>query len=227
MTFNNQNKKNFIINKKESLSKRVALFLLIVGVWLLSEYFLRPFLGSIIQEIRNFFGGGTFVQHIFSKSLPVDLICLVMLIGLYKLYIIPRPTLYNNLVKSLKEGLIWGLLICVPTIPLALSLDFKLDFDINWPSILGNVISNSYEEITYRVFLFSIAAYTFRNIWISVLFVALLFALGHTQYPISMQIIVGIASVCFSMAYIRANSVFAAILAHQVSDMILDSILFK
>lgn len=216
---------NFILKNEDGLFKRMALFTFALAAWWLSEHHLRPLCGGTIQQIRNYFGNSVFIQNVFSQSLPVDLVCFLMLLGFYKAGILPLPTVRGRISKIAKAGTFWGLLICLPTIPLALYLGFKLGFAPNWQSILGNVISNSYEELTYRVFLFSIAAYAFKNISAGVLISAVLFASIHTQYPVSMQFIVGLAAIFFSMAYIRSGTILSALWAHELSDMILDSIL--
>lgn len=198
---------------------------LAVLAWWLSEHSLRPLCGDMIQQARNHLGDGAFVQNVLSQSLPVDLVCFFMLIGFYRAGVLPLPGLQGRISMIAKEGTIWGLLICGATIPLALSLGFKLGFAPNWQGMLGNLVSNSYEEMTYRVFIFSIAAYAFKNVWVGVFISAVLFALIHNQYPASLQFIVGLAGVFFSIAYIRSGSILAALWAHQLSDMILDSLL--
>lgn len=217
----------YISENSDKLPKRMTIFFFTVIIWWLSNRYLRPLLGANIQNIRNVFGNGPFVQNVFSQSLPVDLVCLTLFAIFWKAKIIPAPQINVKLIRISKEGTIWGLLICVPTIPLALHLGYHLGFKPNWQSILGNIISNSYEEFTYRVFLFSIAAYAFRNIWLGIFISAILFAAVHTQYPISMQIIVGLAGFCFSLAYVRTGTILSGLFAHQLSDMILDSILVQ
>lgn len=203
----------------------MAIFFFVVATWWLSEHHLRPICGNAIQNIRNYFGNGAFVQNVFSQSLPVDFMCLIMLIFFYRKRIIPLPGIRGSFSVIAREGSIWGLLICAPTIPLALYLGFHLGFAPNWENIIGNIVSNSYEELTYRVFLFSITAYSFKNIWIAIVITALLFASIHTQYPLSMQVIVGLASIFFSLAYLKSATILSSLWAHQLSDMILDSIL--
>jgi membrane protease YdiL (CAAX protease family) len=225
MLFGPYDQKPFLQNR-DSFIKRITLFSLAIGTWWSSEHYLRPLCGGPIQQARNYFGNGPFIQNIFSQSLPTDIVCFAMLTGLCVANVLPAPKIRATFSTTAREGSFWGLLICIPTIFLAVHLGFHVGFEPNWQNILGNVISNSYEELTYRVFLFSIAAYTFKNIWIGVLIAAILFASIHTQYPISMQVIVGLASVFFSLAYIRSKTVFATLWAHQLSDMILDSILF-
>lgn len=217
----------FILENKDSLQKRMSIFIVTVAIWWLSDHYLRPLLGSSIQSLRDVFGNGSFVQNVFSQSLPVDIVCLVLFIIFRRANLIPRPQLSGKFNIVLREGLVWGILICIPTIPLALHLGYKLGFNPNWQSILGNIISNSYEEFTYRVVLLSISAYAFRSIWLGIIITAILFAVIHTQYPISLQIVVGLAAIFFSLAYVRSKSIFAALFAHQVSDMILDSILVE
>lgn len=221
------NTATFILPTNDRPLKRMAVFSLTIAIWWASEQFLRPFCGNSIQELKNFFGNGPFVQNVLSQSLPVDLTCLILFFIFYKIKIVPAPQLNSKAKLIFREGFLWGLLICIPTVPLALNLGYHIGFAPNWQSILGNIISNSYEEFTYRVFLFSVAAYAFRHIWIGVLISSFLFAVIHSQYPTSMQIIVGLASVFFSLAYIRSNSLWSAILAHELSDAILDSILIR
>lgn len=96
---------------------------------------------------------------------------------------------------------------------------------IPFPQVRGSFSKILKEGSIYRIFLFSIAVYAFKNIFAGVLITAILFASVHSQYPTSMQLIVGLASVFFSIAYIRPGTLLAALWAHQLSDMILDSIL--
>ena len=103
----------------------------------------------------------------------------------------------------------------------------QIGFNFNLQSILGNIVSNSYEEFTFRVFLLSISAYAFRNVWSGIFITSILFALMHAQYPLPMQILVGMVSLFFTLAYVRSKSFFAALLAHQLADMILDTILVR
>lgn len=217
----------FILPTGDSVYKRGVIFAVTIAIWWLSEHFLRPYCGDAIQGLRDRFGNGPLVQNLISQSLPVDLTCLVLFVVFFRAKIIPMPKIVGNLGVIFREGLFWGLLIRVPTIILALNMGFHLGFVPNWQSILGNIISNSYEEFTYRIFLFSIAAYTFRRVWIGILISALLFASIHTQYPLAMQIIVALAAIFFSLAYVRTNSILAALLAHELSDAILDTILLR
>lgn len=216
-----------LIKSQDSLLKRIILLIVAVSSWWAAEKYLRPLLGPVIQSLRSDFGNATFHQHLLSQSLPVDVTCLVLLILFIRLRIFPSPGFKAPLSLILKEGLFWGTAICIPTILLALNLGFKIGFDLDIQNILGNFISNTYEEFTYRVFLFSVAAYAFRSLWMGILVTALLFAIIHTQYPASLQIVVGLASISFSVAYLRSGSILAAILAHQFSDMILDTFLTK
>lgn len=221
------NESPYLLKNSDSLFKRMAVLGLTIIVWWLSERYLRPFCGEALLNLKKTAGDGPFIQHLISQSLPVDLTCLVLFFIFYKLKMIPAPRFAGRTSVIFREGLLWGLLICLPTIPLALQFGYHLGFAPNWGSIVGNIFSNFYEEFTYRFFLFSVAAYAFRNIWAGLLTSALLFAIVHSQYPLSMQLIVGLAGIFFSMAYLRSGSILSALLAHQLSDMILDSILVR
>ena len=107
-------------------------------------------------------------------------------------------------------------------------MGYKWGFNFQPQKILGNIVSNSYEEFVYRFFFFWISCYLFKNKkWIPIILVNIAFGLVHDQYPIIIQATVAIAGVCFSLAYLRAKSLLAAILAHQIADMILDTILIQ
>lgn len=218
-------KRSYFEGNADPLTKRVLVFSLSIATWWLTEKFLRPLSGDFIQSLRSLFGNSAFIGHLFSQSLPVDIVCFFLLCLFCYLKILPPPQFKLNLNRIFKEGSFWALVISAITIPLALYLGFHLGFSPNWQSILGNIISNTYEEITYRVFLFSVSAYVFKNTWAGIITSATLFAVIHTQYPLLLQVDVGLAAIFFSLAYLRTNSLFTALWAHQLSDMILDSIL--
>jgi membrane protease YdiL (CAAX protease family) len=218
---------DFIMKNSDSFLKRAVVFIFTIAVWWLTESRIRPLLGRSIQDLRNIFGNGSFVQNVLSQSLPVVIVCLLLFVLFHRAKIIPMPKFNAKILVIAREGFLWGLVICIPTVALALQMGYHIGFAPNWQGILGNIISNSYEEFVYRVFLLSVAAYAFKNLWAGVLVSAILFGIVHSQYPLSMQIIVVLAAVFFSMAYLRSKSIWSALLAHQISDMILDTILVQ
>lgn len=205
----------------------MAILSLTIAAWWLGNQYLRPWLNGPLRQARESLGDGPFLRHLFSASLPVDLLCFALFLLFYRAKLIPAPQFRANARVIFKEGSVWGLLICLPAVPLAIQLGYRLGFHPDWQSMAGNVLSNTYEEFTYRFFLFSVAAYAFRNAWAGMLISSFLFAVVHGQYPLSMLLVVGLAGIFFSLAYLRSGSILAAIWAHQVSDMILDSILFR
>lgn len=106
-------------------------------------------------------------------------------------------------------------------------MGYHIGFAPDIQKTFGNLISNSYEELIYRVFLLLIITYAFKRISIGVLLSAFFFALVHNQYPLIGQVTVGLAGICFSLAYIRTNNICAALIAHQTSDIVLDTILLS
>jgi len=219
--------REFLIKNSDSHLKRALILIFTIAIWWLSEHYLRPYCGDFFSEIRKSLGDGPFVRHVVSQSLPVDLTLFVLFLIYYKFNIIPAPHFRAKASVIFREGFLWGLLICIPTIPIALQLGFHLGFAPNWQSIAGNIISNFYEEFSYRFVLFSVAAYAFNNIWAGAIISALMFAVVHTQYPLTLQIVTGLAGLFFSIAYLRSGSLFAALVGHELADAILDSILLQ
>ena len=229
MTFLKTHNNEFILENDDTFLKRSTILAFSILCWWASEYLLRPMLGSFILNAQSIWGKDYSMlgSHIFSQGLSVLAVSLILLVFFIKIKKIPRPQFYMDLKLITKEGFLWGVISCLPVIPLALGMGFRIGFLLDSQKIIGNIFSNSYEEIIYRAFLFLIVTYTFKRVSIGILFSAILFGIVHNQYPISLQITVGFAGICFSLAYIRSNSILAALLAHQLADMILDSILIQ
>lgn len=90
-------------------------------------------------------------------------------------------------------------------------------------SVLGNLFSNFYEEFIYRGLWLSALAFAFRSRWAGAVGSSIIFGLSHSQYPLMMQAMIAVCSLLFCVARYR-GSLWAPYIAHQLSDMILDSL---
>jgi membrane protease YdiL (CAAX protease family) len=97
--------------------------------------------------------------------------------------------------------------------------------DVNFWKMGGNVFSNFYEEFCYRVLLFGAGLYCFRSFWPAALISGLAFGLTHTQYPFVFRLFTAGVGYVAALAYFKSRSVLAPWLAHQLSDMLLDTFL--
>ena len=218
---------DLLLNNNDSLIKRLTLFSFVILVCWASGEYLMPLFMDKTQGLKSLIGNGPIIQNVLAQILPLTIVCSALYFLFRKANIIPKALFKGNFNTILKEGVLWAFITCVVTIALALQVGYKIGFNFNLQSILGNIVSNSYEEFTFRVFLLSISAYAFRNVWSGIFITSILFALMHAQYPLPMQILVGMVSLFFTLAYVRSKSFFAALLAHQLADMILDTILVR
>ena len=81
--------------------------------------------------------------------------------------------------QSVRFGVIYGLIIFITMIPLAMYFGMKLSAQFSLPGAIGNLLSNGAEEIIYRGILFSTALALFRKSWISLMISSLAFGLAH------------------------------------------------
>lgn len=218
---------SFITTTDDSFLKRFLIFSIGVSAWALAQYKLRIVFEPQFNYLQSFFSTDykIFASHIFSHALPVFICCMI------SLYILLKKGVCNPLSigllrkNSWVEGAIWGIVSSVVIIAMAKYMGIDFGFEPKYQKAFGDIVSNSSEELVYRVFIFSLSAYTFRGRAAGVLLTAILFGVVHNQYPPLFQFGVGIGSICFSLSYLRTYNIAAPILAHQFADMILDTII--
>ncbi len=89
-------------------------------------------------------------------------------------------------------------------------------------SLLGNVVSNFYEELIARGFLVVALRMAFRSTPLAVAISSLCFGFGHTQYPVFERCFIAVAGAMQCVAYLRTRSLWAPYVAHEVYDVLLD-----
>ncbi len=190
-------------------------------------YWLQP---VVVHHVRPLLktdhkGLSLLLNHVFFYSLPFGLVCFLLRQLLVEMDILTPLRLKANFVKSLNEGVAGGLMVIGLFVLLwvAMGKGFKLHMDPY--SAAGNMFSNFYEELAYRGLVFSGLLFSLRWRWLAVVLSGLVFACTHSSYPLFLQAGVGVAGVVFSLVYLRTGSILAPWIAHELSDVILDSIL--
>lgn len=207
-------------------SKSTGLLFLCFSFWWVTEFYLQPSIQVTVDKVGNFIlpSYPIFSSHIL-HTLPMALVLMVFLFILVNLKLIKRPYIFEKWSNSVREALVWGLIACIPVIPTALGFGYKLGFQFHGEKALGDIFSNTYEELIYRVFIFWIVKEYTKSKELGVFVSAFIFAYTHNQYPWQIQLTVFTAGVCFSMAYIRSRNIAVPIIAHLIADLILDTVL--
>jgi membrane protease YdiL (CAAX protease family) len=89
--------------------------------------------------------------------------------------------------------------------------------------IAGNLFSNFYEEFIYRGFLLA-ALTALVRFWPAAVLSSMAFALGHDQYPLSLQAFIAVVSMGWCWMVRRTGSIWSAWGAHMVMDIMIDAI---
>jgi hypothetical protein len=183
----------------------------------------------------------TIVGHWFAWQLPGVIPCvLVWIVG-------ERLGLMPSFVASLGGGGSWrtvvrsGLLATVVLLALTVGIGGAVGtfgFHPYVPKMLGDLVSNMYEEIVHRGLLFAAfygvaAGATFplsgaldrRGLVAGTVGSCVVFAAGHGQYPLALRVVLGVIAVVFVWPWVRARSLWAPWIPHTLGDVIGDSIL--
>jgi hypothetical protein len=164
------------------------------------------------------------VGHTLSWQLAHTLVTVAMLLALLKTGIF-KPPAKPDWAAGIRWGLGVGLGCSAVTALLYAFAGPGFGFDLNFWKIGGNVVSNFYEELNYRVLLFGAGLYCFRRFLPAAALSGLAFGLTHTQFPMVFRLFTAGVGILAALAYFRSRTIFAAWLAHQLSDMLLDTFL--
>lgn len=227
--------------------KRRLPFLLILGAailaWWVSDHAITPWIRHLtgFDRIPNR-DLVVILAHWFFDQLPRVLICAgVWVIG-------TRLGLMPSLLGSLGSGGSWrrvaavgamsAALMLALTVCIGLAVGGTLGFHPYVPKMLGDLLSNLYEEIVYRGLMFcafygvgAAAAFPLTGttdragLVTGTLGSCFIFAASHTQYSIALRVILGVLSVIFAFAWVRTRSLWGPWIPHTVVDVVGDSIL--
>jgi membrane protease YdiL (CAAX protease family) len=136
------------------------------------------------------------------------------------------------------SGLVASVVLLLLTVGIGLAVGGRFGFHPYAPKMLGDLVSNMYEEIVHRGLLFAAfygvaAGSTFPlsgkpdrlGVAVGSVGSSIVFAAGHGQYPLPLRVVLGVIALVFVWPWVRARSLWAPWLPHTLGDVIGDSIL--
>jgi len=168
---------------------------------------------------------GKFLPHLLLYSTLPALVCAVLWLILSNAKLLPPIPLTrgNNLMGY---GVLGAGIAIAATIALMLSTGMGT---LRWIGIdpwgvAGNVFSNFYEEFIFRGFILAGLAAVF-GFWPAAIVASGLWAAQHTQFPISLRVLIGAVGIVWCWIRIRARTLWAPYLSHEIMDTVLDATL--
>ena len=217
----------------------LGLFAIAVIVWWFSNHQLVPALqrafgfdGIADRDVKVIVGHWIFYQG------PTIALLLVVWAVAWQVRVMPSPRalLHARSKQVWRVGAIATLGLLAFTVLGAKAFGAKFGFH-PWPAkMIGDVVSNMFEELTYRGLFFclvyaAVSGAQFPDgkhqriaLVVAALASSALFAFGHGQYNSAQKIGVMIVGLIFVGAFIGARSLWAPWLAHQLGDMVGDTI---
>ena len=216
----------FVEPNNDSFKKRFLIFLFLSSLLFISYKFINPFIGEQLEKIFSSkdVGLNLFLGHLLIFSFPHSVFCILAYVLLAKMKIFKMIS-FPDLKLSIKSGLLFGLAFTIFTIFEWVIFGLPFQFNLNYWSFFGNIFSNFYEETFFRLLLIPLFFYAFKNTSFSIFASSFIFAISHSQYPLFLQVTVFVAGVCLGLSFIHSKNVLGPWIAHQFSDMILDTIL--
>jgi membrane protease YdiL (CAAX protease family) len=135
--------------------------------------------------------------------------------------------MFGNLRASIVLGIAGGLVALALT--LAVVWVTMPGGTVHWIApdawkIAGNVFSNFFEEFVFRGFILT-ALRSVAGFWPAAIVSSALWAVLHTQYPFVLQAGIFVVGIGFCWLAQRARSLLAPYFAHEVLDLIGDSLI--
>lgn len=214
-----------MILKKVELTIFQKAFVLIssISVWLFAFLIFKPWIVKFYSPYFHEFADGPklFLKHTFIYSTPTALICYLWIrfLQYYKLI----PQIYFKISKSnVTQGIKYGIAIVILTFVLSPLLGLTFTFHFNPYSIAGNFFSNFCEEIIFRGLLFFAIYSATNNKFIGIIISGIIFGLTHEQYPWLVKGYIMLIGALLSYLTSDKNNLVPAVVAHDISDWILD-----
>jgi hypothetical protein len=227
---------------KDRLS-RLALVVAALGAWWLGFYHLAPW----VQRVSGFQrvvdkATQTVLGHWFAWQLPGVVVCVAVWLVGARLALMP-PFLASlrtggAIRRVVTSGLAASVVLLILTVAIGAAAGGRFGFHPYFPKMLGDLVSNMYEEIVHRGLMFCAfyglaAGATFplsgkldRSALVAgTVGSCAVFAAGHTQYAIALRIVLGLIAIVFVWPWVRARSLWASWIPHTLGDLIGDSIL--
>ena len=90
--------------------------------------------------------------------------------------------------------------------------------------VAGNVFSNFYEEFIFRGFILA-GLTAVIGFWPAAIVASGLWAAQHTQFPLSLQVLIGSIGIFWCWIRVRARTLWAPYFSHEIMDTILDAMI--
>lgn len=210
-----------LVQKAVVLLSAVAVFLVnFKPSELLREAVLKAF-GTPAYE-----GVWVLIPHVFLYTTLTALAAMVAWILLSRAGWIAKPWF-----ASLRPATVaWSLLVGLVGAAIALGyVAFAMPgvlhgFQFEPWAAAGNLFSNLFEEIVFRGFLLAALAAVF-GFWPAAVLSSIAFGYVHTQYPLDLQVMVGVIGLGWCWLVRKARTVWAPYLSHTVLDAVADPFL--
>jgi membrane protease YdiL (CAAX protease family) len=169
---------------------------------------------------------GIFLPHLLLYTTLMAAVSAILWWALVLAKILPPPK-FGNIRASAALGLVGG--IAGLALTLLVVLVALRAGTIPWIApdpwkIAGNIFSNFYEEFVFRGFVL-VALRRVAGFWPAALVSSAMWAFTHVQYPMVIQLTILAVGVAFCWIMQRARSLWAPYFAHEVLDVIGDSLI--
>ena len=208
----------------------IALIIAVAIVWLAQNVVTPAIAERLDPSFGPSEGSGLFLRHLVTFSLFTAAISLAAWLALARVGWLASPRRWLGFgpapMRALRLGAIAGVALSALVVIVGVALGEKLHWHPDGWKIAGNVFSNYYEEIAYRGLIMQGAwAATGSRIGAVVISSAAFgWSHAHGSHAMLRAIAAAIAGGVFGWLAVRTRSLGGAWTAHQVSDMILDSL---
>lgn len=169
---------------------------------------------------------GKLLPHLLLYSTVPAIVCAILWLVLSNAKLLP-PIALTRGHRFVAYGALGALTAIVATIALILAIPGM--GTLKWVGIdpwgvAGNVFSNFYEEFIFRGFILAGLAAVI-GFWPAAVIASGLWAAQHTQYPLSLQVLIGATGIFWCWIRERARTLWAPYLSHEIMDTVLDAII--
>lgn len=205
-----------------------ALVLAAVAITYASSFWPTPELRDFVLtrlHLTSYEGWGILVPHVLLYTTVMAALAAAFWYAFARAGWLPDPPL-GNLRRALVPGLVAGIVALLVSI--ATAFLFFPPGMVHWIDpdpwkIAGNIFSNFYEEFVWRGFLL-FGLRKLIGFWPAAVVSAASWAVFHTQYPLSGQLLIFAVGVGFAWLVRKTNSLWAPYVAHEVLDIVGDSL---
>jgi membrane protease YdiL (CAAX protease family) len=206
-------------------------FVVSVGVYYVAQRVINPAVAARLEPMLPPSDGlGLFLRHLLEFSTLDAFLCLGTWYAFARAGWLGSPRAWLGFGPEPRHAIRWGVVIGVAlsaaVVVVGVALGEKVHFHPDGWKMAGNIFSNYFEELIYRGLLLQAAwAMTGSRIGGVVLSSALFgWSHAHGSHAAFMAVAASVAGLVFGLAAIRTRSLGGAWTAHQISDMILDSL---